>query len=121
MQNSGGRSCQKRLHSAEIERIGLEVPMKSFFWMLTVVLVIGGFFIPLLWVAALVIGLLAIGSSPSGKREDGNARTGGLMGGIWDAAVVSSKMKTCPSCAEKIMKRASVCKHCGRDVPDEKK
>jgi hypothetical protein len=43
--------------------------MKSFFWMLTVVLVIGGFFIPLLWVATLVTGMFAIGSSPSGKRE----------------------------------------------------
>ncbi|MEX0624572.1 zinc ribbon domain-containing protein [Saccharospirillum sp.] len=90
--------------------------MKTTFWVLTLLLAIAGFVIPLLWGAALITALIAIVSAPPGKRADGKAKTGGLLGGVWDSAVISSKMKKCPSCAELIKKEAKVCKHCQRDV-----
>ena len=90
--------------------------MKSFFSMLAIASIVGGFFIPVLWVIALISIFIAIGAAPEGKRADGKARTGGLLGGMWDAAVVSSKMKKCPHCRSDIPKEASVCRHCARDI-----
>ena len=90
--------------------------MKAGFWVLTAVLFIGGFAFPGLWMAAIFTAIIAIGSAPPGLREDGKPRSGGLLGGVWDSVVVNSKMKTCPHCAEQILKEAKVCKHCGRDL-----
>lgn len=90
--------------------------MKSFFSLLAVVSIVGGFFLPVLWVVALISIIIAIGAAPEGKRADGKAKTGGLLGGVWDSAVVSATMKKCPHCLSDIPKEASVCRHCARDV-----
>jgi len=92
--------------------------MKSFFWMVTVVCVIAGLFVPILWGVALVTAIFAIASAPAGRRADGKERTGGLLGGVWDAAVVSAKMTKCKHCLADIPKQASVCKYCARDQTD---
>lgn len=41
---------------------------------------------------------------------------------IWSASAVRPELnreetRPCPFCAERIMKDARICKHCGRDVP----
>ena len=90
--------------------------MRNFFSMLTIVLIIVGFLVPIAWVGAVITGLLAIFSAPPGKRADGKARTGGLLGGVWDDIVVGYKMKDCPYCKEKIDDDAKKCKHCGEWV-----
>lgn len=91
--------------------------MKSFFWPLTVILVIVGLFIPLLWVVAVVTAFIAVGAAPAGTRADGKSKTGGLLGGVWDAAVVGSTMKDCKFCKSKIPDDASTCRYCAKDQP----
>jgi hypothetical protein len=91
--------------------------MKSFLWGLTVVLGIAGLFVPVLLVVAFVTAMMAIGAAPAGQRADGKDRTGGLLGGAWDSAVIAGTMKDCPHCLSKIPKAAAVCRHCQRDTP----
>lgn len=93
--------------------------MRGFFFGLTVVLVIIGLFLPVLWVVAIITAVLAIASAPSGVRADGKPRSGGLLGGVWDAAAVSMTTRDCPHCRTKIDKRATVCPQCSRNVPVE--
>lgn len=89
--------------------------MKSLLWIATLVFIVFGFAMPMLWAAAIVTAFLAIGASPEGKREDGKAKTGGLLGGLWDSTVVGATMKDCDHCKSKIPVDATVCKHCTRD------
>ena len=65
--------------------------MRPFFNLLTIIFVAIGFFMPFVWALAVVTIFLAIGSSPAGVRADGKAKTGGLLGGFWDDAVISHK------------------------------
>ena len=65
--------------------------MRPILSLLTVGLILVGFFVPLAWAVALVTGFLAVGSSPGGKREDGKAKTGGMLGWFWDDAIIAHK------------------------------
>ena len=65
--------------------------MRPLFNLLTIIFVVLGFFIPMVWVLAAITAVLAIGSSPGGVRADGKSKTGGLLGGLWDDAVISHK------------------------------
>ena len=65
--------------------------MRPLFNLLTIIFVVVGFFIPIVWALAVVTAVLAIGSSPGGVRADGKSKTGGLLGGLWDDAVISHK------------------------------
>lgn len=87
--------------------------MRSFWSFITVALGLIGFFIPIAWMGAFVTAVLAIGSTPAGRRADGKRKTGGLLGGAWDAAVVASKTKDCQACLAKIPREARRCQHCG--------
>lgn len=93
--------------------------MRSFFLILAVILALLGFIIPFAWIGALISGVLALFSAPSGIRPDGKQRTGGLLGGLWDDMVVSAKMTDCPHCKSKIMDNATKCPHCGEWVKGE--
>jgi len=63
-----------------------------------------------LWPLGLLLAIVAIGMSPGGKRVDGKARTGGLLGGLWDA--VAAPSKDCPACRTDIPMKATRCPHC---------
>ena len=63
-----------------------------------------------------ITGIIAIGSAPSGKRADGKARSGGLLGGITDDIIVSFKMRECPYCGNQIFKKAQKCQYCHEKV-----
>ena len=92
--------------------------MKSFFSILTIGLIVIGFVAPIAWIGAIITGIIAIGSAPAGKRPDGKARTGGLLGGLWDNYRVSKTMTDCPFCKSKIMKDAAKCPNCGEWVKE---
>lgn len=90
--------------------------MRSTWMIVTVILVLIGFAFPALWVLAIISGIVAIASSPGGVRVDGQPRTGGLLGGLWDAWLMHEKMRECPRCKGQIQKDATKCKHCGSEV-----
>lgn len=77
----------------------------------------------ILWIAC-GIGAAAIASS-KGRSVFGWLIGGFLLGPIGllivglmgKPAPDESTLRKCPHCAEKILKEAKVCKHCGRDVP----
>ena len=90
--------------------------MRFFLSILTIGLIVIGFVAPIAWGGAIITGIIAVGSAPSGKRPDGKARTGGLLGGLLDSYQVSKTMTDCPFCKSKIRKEASKCSNCGEWV-----
>ena len=93
--------------------------MRTFFGILTALLVAVGFIVPLAWIGAAVCALLAIGSSPGGVRPDGRPRSGGLFGPLLDDLAMRGVTRNCPYCRAKIMKDAKKCPHCGEWVDKE--
>lgn len=87
--------------------------MRKFFSILTIGLILVGFFNPAAWVAAIITGIIAIGCAPAGYRPDGKRKTGGLLGGFWDGVVIGYKMKECPFCKFQVSKDAQKCPNCG--------
>lgn len=87
--------------------------MKPFLGKFTVVLLVAGFILPLLWIAAIFTGLFWVGAAEPGLREDGKRRSGGLLGGLWDEYIVDKKMMECPHCLALVFREASKCRHCG--------
>lgn len=90
--------------------------MRNFFIGLTIILILIGFMMPLAWIGAIFTAILALASRPPGLRPDGKRRSGGLFGGIIDHIAISSKMRDCPFCKTKIMKKAQKCPNCGEWV-----
>jgi hypothetical protein len=86
--------------------------MKLFWGILTIGLILVGFFFPPAWIGAVVTGLLAIVTAPSGRRADGMRCTGGLLGGLWDDVAVSRSMMDCPHCKSNVSRKATKCPHC---------
>ena len=94
--------------------------MKIFLSILTIGLIVIGFLVPVAWIFALITGVIALLYPPSGKRADGKARTGGLLGGFWDDFQVSKTMTDCPFCKSKIKKEAVKCPNCHEWVKEQK-
>ena len=86
--------------------------MRNFFSFLTIGLIVIGFICPIAWAGAFISGILAMASSPPGKRPDGKKKTGGLFGGMIDNYQIKNTMKDCPFCKSKIMKDATKCPNC---------
>lgn len=94
--------------------------MRNTFMTLAAICFLAAFFTPLSLIAAgagIVCLVIGIGCAPEGRRADGKRRTGGLLGGVWDAAMESYNTKKCPFCGERILREAKVCRYCGRDLP----
>jgi len=87
--------------------------MKVFFAMLTIILVIVGiFYSHALCLLAIVTGILAIRAAPSGLRSDEKEKSGGVVGPLIDKAEISSTMRDCPFCGNKIFREAIKCEYC---------
>ena len=93
--------------------------MRDFFTTLTIVLVIVGFWVPIAWVGAIITLILAIGCAPSGKRPDGKAKSGGLLGWLFDDLEIALTMRDCPYCKTKVMKNAVKCPHCTEWIDED--
>jgi len=79
---------------------------------LTILFIFCGFVYPILWIGAVITGILAMAASPGGTRPDGKPRSGGLLGGLIDKYEISRTMRDCPYCKMKIMKTATKCPYC---------
>ena len=90
--------------------------MKSTFTILTIILILLGFVMPLAWAGAAVCGIIAMGARPEGLRADAKKKTGGLLGGLWDDLSVTGNTKVCPFCKSRIPKAAAKCPRCGEWV-----
>ena len=87
--------------------------MRPLFSALTIIFVIMGFFIPLVWVLAVVTAVLAIGRASDGLRVDDKAKSERLSDGVGDDIAVSQKSRACPTCLGMVSKYAAKCQYCG--------
>lgn len=90
--------------------------MQSFWYMVMLVFLVAGFFAPAAWFVAFVAWIIAVGCRPPGRRADGKPYTGGLLGGVVDAAAVAARMRDCPYCQEKVFRDATRCPTCRSDL-----
>ena len=95
--------------------------MKIALGVITIILAIAGFFVPVLWIFAIITLFLWIGSRPAGVRADGKRKSGGLLGPLIDSLAVNRKMYKCPYCKALIFKDALKCNHCGELLKKEGK
>jgi len=80
---------------------------------LTVIFFIIGFFIPVVWVLAVVSAVSAIVSASDGLRADDRVRSSGVMDSIGDDNAGSHQSKSCPACLGTVSFYASKCQYCG--------
>ena len=80
---------------------------------LTIIFFIIGFFIPVVWVLAVVSAVSAIASASDGLRADDRVRSSGTMDGIGDDNAGSHKSKSCPACLGTVSSYAAKCQFCG--------
>lgn len=90
--------------------------MRGLFFLVALLLGIAGFVMPGLWWGAALFAVIAIGMAPPGKRVDGKARTGGLLGGVWDS--IAAPAKKCPFCMQQIPRAATRCPKCAGDLSE---
>jgi len=87
--------------------------MRPLLNVLTIVFFVIGFFVPLVWVLAVISAVSAIVSASDGLRVDDRVRSGGAVGGIGDDNAGSHKSKSCPACLGTVSPYASKCQYCG--------
>ena len=87
--------------------------MRPLLNVLTIVLFVIGFFVPLVWVLAVISAVSAIVSASDGPRADARARSRGTMDGMEDDSAGSQKSKSCPACLGTVSRYAAKCQFCG--------
>jgi len=87
--------------------------MRPLLNVLTLVLFVIGFFVPLVWVLAVISAVSAIVSASDGPRADARARSSGTIDGIEDDNAGPHKSKSCPACLGTVSSYAAKCQYCG--------
>ena len=87
--------------------------MRPLLNVLTIVLFVIGFFVPLVWVLAVISAVSAIVSASDGPRADARVRSSRVMDGMEDDNAGSHKSKSCPACLGTVSRYASKCQYCG--------
>lgn len=90
--------------------------MRDTFLVLGVVCGILGLILHDLWYVAVPALILSFLMSPPGRRPDGQKRLPGPLGGILDEIIISIKMKNCPHCGYKVLKKDTICFYCKNDI-----
>ena len=80
---------------------------------LTVIFFIIGFFIPVVWVLAVVSAVSAIVSASDGQKAGDRVRSSGVMDSIGDDNAGSHQSKSCPACLGTVSSYAAKCQFCG--------
>ena len=89
--------------------------MRPLLNVLTIVLFVIGFFVPLVWVLAVISAVSAIVSASDGLRAGDRVRSSGVVGrgSIGDDNAGSHQSKSCPACLGTVSFYASKCQYCG--------
>ena len=90
--------------------------MRPLLNVLTIVLFVIGFFVPLVWVLAVISAVSAIVSASDGLRAGDRVRSSGVMGSIGDDNAGSHQSKSCPACLGTVSIYASKCQYCGETL-----
>lgn len=75
-----------------------------------------GFVLPILWVLAVPLGLLAFASAAIPPRGGGKRNAGKIVGCLWRETTRAVKTRECPYCGKLTPKNAINCTHCGECV-----
>ena len=67
--------------------------MKTLFKFLALITGLMGFVFFPIWILTIIFLLAAIACGPVQLREDGNPKSGGMLGGLWDKAILDHKKK----------------------------
>ena len=80
---------------------------------LTIILLVIGFFVPLVWVLAVISAVSAIVSSSDSVQADAREQNNGMMDGPRDDNAGLQKSRSCPACLGRVSSYASKCQFCG--------
>ena len=87
--------------------------MRPLLKVLTIIFFIIGFFIPVVWVLAVIFAVSAIASASDSLKMSAGEQTSGMMAGKEDENAVSQKSKSCPACLGTVSCYAAKCHFCG--------
>ena len=87
--------------------------MRPLLIVLTIILLVIGFFVPLVWVLAVISAVSAIVSSSDSVQADAGEQNNGMMDGPWDDNAGLQKLRSCPACLGMVSSYASKCQFCG--------
>ena len=87
--------------------------MRPLLNVLTVIFFIIGFFIPIVWVLAVVTAVSSIASAADGPGTDASESNYGMTNGMGDDKAGSHKSKSCPACLGIVSRYAAKCQFCG--------
>ena len=87
--------------------------MRSLLIILTIILLVIGFFVPLVWVLAVISAVSAMVISSDRLQAGAREQTVGMMDGMRDGNAVSQKSKSCPACLGTVSCYAAKCHICG--------
>lgn len=75
-----------------------------------------GFILHDLWYVAFPALILSFLISPPGRRPDGQKKLPGPLGWVLDEIIISIKMKNCPHCGYKVLKKDTICFYCKNEI-----
>ena len=87
--------------------------MRPLLIVLAIILLVIGFFVPLVWVLAVISAVLAIVSSSDSVQADAREQNNGMMDGPRDDNAGLQKSRSCPACLGRVSSYASKCQFCG--------
>jgi len=90
--------------------------MRDTLMLLGIVCALFGFILHDLWYVAVPSLVISFLLSPSGRRPDGQKKLPGPLGWVLDEIIIAIKMKNCPHCGYKVLKKDSICFFCKKEI-----
>ncbi len=87
--------------------------MRALLIVLAIILLVIGFFVPLVWVLAVISAVLAIVSSSDSVQAVAREQNNGMMDGPRDDNAGLQKSRSCPACLGTVSSYAAKCHICG--------